>query len=118
MEFKKNKDIPDIDSQELLQVKKSEMEQDQELLQIQKRKSAPRVVVEEYVQIDSDEDEPMVETNKKEEQKESESNDQSKVAASDNSQVKAKFHRLKTHIEIDNVSPNHQTRLFYNKRNS
>lgn len=43
----------DLDDQ-LLKIQKSDIEHDDELLQIQRRKSTPKVVIEEYVQCDSD----------------------------------------------------------------
>ena len=58
-----------------------EIENDQELLQLQKRKSTPKVVIEEFVQgVDSDEDCPDYEAEGK------------------------KPHKIKTHYEIDDVS--------------
>ena len=41
---------------EFLKIQQSDIEHDQELLQIQRRKSTPKVVVEEFVQVDSDEE--------------------------------------------------------------
>ena len=46
----------DLDDQ-LLKVQKSDIDHDQELLQIQRRKSTPKVVIEEYVQMDTENDE-------------------------------------------------------------
>ena len=39
---------------DLLKIKQSDAEHDQELLQIQRRKSTPKVVIEEYVADDDD----------------------------------------------------------------
>ena len=61
---------------------------DQDLLQLQKRKSTPKVVIEEFVQgasSDEEEDEP---ANKEEEPE----------------QKGKKLHKTKTHYEIDDVS--------------
>ena len=58
-EGKKNK-LEDMDfdiDDHLLKVQKSNSELDHELLQIQRRKSTPKVVIEEFVQVDSDDDE-------------------------------------------------------------
>ena len=41
---------------DLLKIKQSDAEHDQELLQIQRRKSTPKVVIEEYVADDDDAD--------------------------------------------------------------
>ena len=57
---------------ELLKIKQSDIDHDQELLQIQRRKSTPKVVVEEFVQVDS-EDEDIIDSKPKlEESKEGE----------------------------------------------
>lgn len=41
---------------DLLKIKQSDVEHDQELLQIQRRKSTPKVVIEEFVAVDEDAD--------------------------------------------------------------
>ena len=43
--------------EDLLTIKQSDVEHDQELLQIQRRKSTPKVVIEEYVADDADDKE-------------------------------------------------------------
>lgn len=86
----------------LLQVQRSDIEHDQELLQIQRRKSTPKVVVEEFVQVDSG-DESDGSDGKQKKQEENKEGD-----ILDDSQVNKRPHKVKTHIEIDDVS----TRLF------
>lgn len=66
----------EFDTEQLLQVQKSEIDHDQELLQIQRRKSTPKVVVEEFVQVDSDDDQDGETQPKKEESKQSEVEDE------------------------------------------
>jgi hypothetical protein len=41
---------------DLLKIKQSDIEHDQELLQIQRRKSTPKVVIEEFVAVDDEAD--------------------------------------------------------------
>ena len=90
----------DLDD-ELLKIKKADIDHDQELLQIQRRKSTPKVVVEEFVQVDSDEDDDI--TNDKPKQEEEKQGD-TEMNDGDNGQVNNRPHRVKTHIEIDDVS--------------
>lgn len=83
----------------LLQVQKSDIEHDQELLQIQRRKSTPKVVVEEFVQVDSG-DESDGSDGKPKKQEEYKEGD---LLVDDNA-VNKRPHKVKTHIEIDDVS--------------
>ena len=82
--------------EEFLKVQQHHFDDDQELLQIQRRKSTPKVVVEEFVQVDSDDDNDANQQPKLEENKEGEDFGDSKV--------NNRPHRLKTHIEIEDVS--------------
>lgn len=84
--------------EEFLKIQQSDIEHDQELLQIQRRKSTPKVVVEEFVQVDSDEEPD--EDPKQEEAKESDDI----MCDSGDCKVSQRPHRLKTHIEIEDVS--------------
>ena len=67
-------------------------EADQELLQIQRRKSTPKVVIQEFVGDDDSGEDDVIEDSKKAEE--------NQVAMQD----KNKPHKIKTHFEIDNVS--------------
>ena len=89
----------DLDDQ-LLKVQKSDIDHDQELLQIQRRKSTPKVVIEEYVQMDTENDEE-AQPKKEEEKKESEDMIMSPDA---DGKVSNRPHKLLTHIEIEDVS--------------
>ena len=86
----------------LLKVQKSNHEMDHELLQIQRRKSAPKVVIEEFVQVDSDDEEKQKEDKDEEEHKVSDDvwNENEQL------QVSKKPHIVKKHIEIEDVSVN------------
>ena len=91
----------DLD-EDLLRIQKDDGDHDQELLQIQRRKSTPKVVVQEFVQVDSDEEpDDDVKPKKDEEFKEGELEGMGDHTAS---QVNQRPHRLRTHIEIDDVS--------------
>lgn len=86
----------DLDDQ-LLKVQKSNSELDQELLQIQRRKSTPKVVIEEFVQVDSDDD---AEKKPKLEEKQEEN----EWCDHENCEVNKKPHKIMKHIEIEDVS--------------
>ena len=75
---------------------------DHELLQIQRRKSAPKVVIEEFVQVDSDEDADSKEDKSKEDEEHKVSDDV--WNANEQLQVSKKPHIVKKHIEIEDVS--------------
>jgi hypothetical protein len=87
----------DLDD-ELLMVKKTDLDHDEELLKIQRRKSTPKVVIEEFVQVDSDDDDD----NKEKEEEEKQKDDL--MCDTDDCQVNNRPHRIKTHIEIEDVS--------------
>lgn len=82
---------------QLLKVQKSNSELDQELLQIQRRKSTPKVVIEEFVQVDSDKEDEK----DKEEHKE---DDDRLMCDNENCQVNTRPHKILKHIEIEDVS--------------
>ena len=84
----------DLDDQ-LLKVQKSDIDHDQELLQIQRRKSTPKVVIEEYVQVDEDQPKKLEETK--------DSDDQI-MSPDGDGQTSKRPHKLLTHIEIEDVS--------------
>lgn len=67
-------------------------EADQELLQIQRRKSTPKVLIQEFVGDDDSGEDDVIEDSKKAEE--------NQVTMQD----KNKPHKIKTHFEIDNVS--------------
>ena len=98
-EKKKLEDMEFEIDDSLLQVQKSDIEHDQELLQIQRRKSTPKVVVEEFVAVDSgdESDGSDGKAKKQEENKEHE-------ILGDDGAVNKRPHKVKTHIEIDDVS--------------
>lgn len=93
----------DIDDQ-LLKVQKSNSELDHELLQIQRRKSTPKVVIEEFVQVDSDDD--------KSEEKPENKSDGNLWCDHMNCEVNKKPHKIMKHIEIEDVSYTPSTLLF------
>ena len=82
--------------EDFLQIKQSDLEHDQELLQIQRRKSTPKVVIEEFVAVDED-------GGKEGDEILNEKNEENK-SSSDKSLDAKRPHKVMTHIEIEDFS--------------
>ena len=87
---------------DFLKIKQSDLEHDQELLQIQRRKSTPKVVIEEFVAVDDDEEDNVMNNSDEATPEKKEENKESEKAGKDGNRP----HKVMTHIEIDDVSKN------------